>query len=242
MAVNPRVQPLTFRRRRHLGAAILAIAALMTVVLTHLPARERQVGFVCDRKSCWTVAIPQDSEGGPFIKGEIDLTGDGVPEGVQLAGNKISVIEEGVGIWRSDPTWRVVDIALGDPNNDGRYEILAALWKPNEAGKLVCHPYILAHRGGAMKLIWGGSAVINPIYELELADVDDDGVQEIVVLEAARTTKSSNALPRTLSVWDWHGWGFNLRWRSEVGSYRNLGIISQESGDMIVVHRTITYR
>ena len=167
----------------------------------------------------------------PFTESAIDLTGDGIPETILREDETLRVLQGDVEIWRSDPAWRVVDAALGDPNDDGRYEILAALWKPGEDGVLGSHPFIIGHRGGTVKVIWGGSAVTYGIHEIALADVDGDSVQELLVLESAQPGDGLDAVQRTLSVWDWHGWGFNLRWRSEPGRYRDLDSIE----DSIIV-------
>lgn len=43
----------------------------------------------------------------------------------------------------------------------------------------------------------------DPIREVELGDVEGDGVQELVVLE-----EQGNG--RVVTVWHWHGWGFSL--------------------------------
>lgn len=218
------MKPSAALRRQHVIAVTLAMTALATVVMAHLASGERQVGFACDRQTCWRVAVPQTPESATFIAGAVDLTGDGNAEIVQREGEELRVLQDGVEIWRSEPGWRIVDVALGDPNDDGRYEILAALWKLDAAGKLRSHPYIIAHRGGRVKLIWGGSAVTLPIHELALADSDGDGVQELWVVESAQPGDGADARQRTLSVWDWHGWGFNLRWRSKPGHYHDLGV------------------
>jgi len=209
--------------------ALLVLTVLGIATLAHLPRRARQVGFACDRyakirATCWAVAPLGIGIDAPFTAGAIDLTGDGVPETVLLEGDTLRVLQGDVEIWRSDPAWRVVDAALGDPNDDGRYEILAALWKPDDTGALTSHPFIIGYRGGAVKVIWGGSAVAHGIHEIALADVDGDGAEELVVLESARPGVAPDATERTLSVWDWHGWGFNLRWRSAPGRYRDLGV------------------
>ncbi len=207
---------------RRLFPVALLVAALSVVLLAHLSRPMRQVGFACDRQTCGPVAPPDDSAYTPFTAGAIDLTGDGIPEMVLLEGETLRVLQGDVEIWRSDPDWRIVDVALGDPNDDGRYEILVALWKPDDTGVLTSHPFIIGHRGGSIKVIWGGSTVAHGIHELVLADVDGDGVTELVVLESARPGDGPDVAHRTLSVWDWHGWGFNLRWRSETGRYWGL--------------------
>ena len=105
------------------------MTALATVVMAHLSPGEQQVGFACDRQTCWRVAVPQTPESATFIAGAIDLTGDGNAEIIQREGEELRVLQDGVEIWRSEPGWHIVDVALGDPNDDGRYEILSALWK-----------------------------------------------------------------------------------------------------------------
>jgi hypothetical protein len=57
------------------------------------------------------------------------------------------------------------------------------------------------------------------------------GLHELIVLESADMQAGPGATLRTLSVWDWHGWGFNLRWRSEAGQYSNLTLVTAEDGD-----------
>ncbi len=213
--------------RRLLPVALLILAALGTLILTHLPRPLRQVGFVCDQQTCWTVEPSASVVSAPFAEGAVDLTGDGVLETILREEETLRIWQGETEIWRSDPVWRVVDVALGDPNDDGRYELLAALWKPNDAGVLTSHPFIIAHRGGAIKVIWGGSAVTYGIHELALADVDGDRVEELIVLESAQPGDGPDAVQRTLSVWDWHGWGFNLRWRSEAARYENLGLTEE---------------
>src|SRR5690606_29266839 len=112
-----------------------------------------------------------------------DLTGDGVPETVRLEGEQVVVYEAGVEAWRGLPEWRVADLALGDPNDDGRAEIVLALWKADEEGVLRSHPFIVGYRGGTYRVLWGGSALAKPIHEVELRDVDGDGAEELLVLE-----------------------------------------------------------
>ncbi|HER35516.1 MAG TPA: hypothetical protein ENO19_08640, partial [Halothiobacillaceae bacterium] len=141
--------------RRLLLTALLALVALGTAILTYSPHSVQRVGFACDQQTCWAVDPPATGVNTPFTAGAIDLTGDGVPETILREDKTLRVLQGDVEIWRSDPTWRVVDAALGDPNDDGRYEILAALWKPDDSGALTSHPFIIGHRGGAVKVTWG---------------------------------------------------------------------------------------
>lgn len=184
-----------------------------------------RLAFSCNPQSCRPAGLlPPPGRSGRFWGGEIDLTGDCLPEKIRRVKEQVIVYGAGAEVWRSDPAWRVVDLALGDPNDDGRWEALLALWKPDETGAPRSHPFIIGFRSGIYRDIWGGSAVVDPIHEVELGDLDGDGRQELIVLEEAAHHG------RTISVWDWHGWGFSLRWRSPAGYYRDLVFIPAAAG------------
>jgi hypothetical protein len=195
-----------------------------------------RLGFACDSQTvrlssveaCRPVNVPQAPKTGPFRTGAIDLTGDGVVEQVRLEEQQVIVYGNGVETWRGLLEWRVVDLALGDPNDDGRSELVLALWKPDAAGVPRSHPFIIGYRQGAYRILWGGSAVADPIREVELGDVDGDGVQELIVLEERGDGCA-------VTVWRWHGWGFSLMWRSPPGRYRDLVLITGRSDHPLIV-------
>src|SRR5690606_7681093 len=107
--------------------------------------------------------VAGDGEMGWFWSGAIDLTGDGVPETVRRAGERVTVYEGGTAVWQSPEAWRVVDVALGDPNDDGRFELLLAIWQTDAEGHNRSQPYLVGHRGGEYQLLWGGRPVNTPI-------------------------------------------------------------------------------
>jgi hypothetical protein len=179
----------------------------------------RRLGFACDSQACYLVNVSQAPGTGVFRTGAIDLTGDGVVEQVRLEEQQVIVCGNGVETWRGLLEWRVVDLALGDPNDDGRSELVLALWKPDAAGVPRSHPFIIGYREGVYRTLWGGSAVADPIREVELGDVDGDDVQELIVLEERGDGCA-------VTVWRWHGWGFSLMWRSPPGRYRDLALIT----------------
>jgi hypothetical protein len=128
----------------------------------------------------------------------------------------VAIYQGGEQAWESPLEWQVLDVALGDPNDDGRGEILLALRKQDRSGVLQSHPFIIGFRGGIYRQLWGGSAVADSIEEIELGDLDGDGTQELVVLEGRGKDL------RAVTVWRWNGWGFRLDWRSEESKYRDL--------------------
>jgi hypothetical protein len=187
----------------------------------------RHLCFSCDSEGCDSVEeaeLPTENGAGLFDQGEIDLTGDGVSERVQRLGERVVIYQEGAEVWKSPPEWQVVDLALGDPNDDGRSEVLLAFWKQDDAGVPRSHPFIIGYRGGYYRELWGGSAVDAPIREVELADVDGDRVQELIVLEEA-----GDGAEQAVAVWRWNQWWFNIVWRSPEGVYRDLRLTSSQN-------------
>lgn len=119
---------------------------------------------------------------------------------------------------------------MGDPNDDGRNELLIIFYRPDVNGVLQSHPFIIGFRGGTYRTLWGGSAASDPILEVELGDLDGDGSQEMVVLEGQGEQGQS-----AVSVWRWHGWGFSLLWRSAVDIYRDITLVeAPESGIQLI--------
>ncbi len=196
--------------------------------LARLQPPERVVGFTCTSAGCQPTANVPVAAATPFVSGTIDLTGDGQTETILLSGGRVEIWQSGKLAWSSPPEWQVLDLDLGDPNDDGRYELLLSLRKPDHAGVSRSHPFIVGYRRGMFKLLWGGSALSTPIGEVALGDVDGDGAQELVALEEQPGEK------RTISVWRWHGWGFTLAWRSQPGQFVDLALVQDPTGDVII--------
>jgi poly-gamma-glutamate synthesis protein (capsule biosynthesis protein) len=204
--------------------------------------------FACTRTTCDRVnagAQPvAGTHAGLFAAGGIDLAGDGLAEQVRRQGEQVIVYAPTgepasdsaattagqTELWRSPAEWRVADVALGDPNDDGRGELFLALWKPDKDGTLRSHPFIIGYREGIYRTLWGGSAVADPLREVELADPDGDGTQELIVLE-----EGQGETAHTLAVWRWNGWGFSLAWRSLPGAYHDLTVVPARAGQHALI-------
>jgi hypothetical protein len=237
------------------GLLLLLVMAVMgaTNCRPHAPAQNPgdarlpaskpvTLAFTCTTGSCSSISPPDRPTGpGIFEQGAIDLTGNGIPELVRRHGTVLVVHEmnpdgEYHEVWQSPEAWRVVDAALGDPNDNGRYEMMVAFWKDDAGGIPRSHPFIVGYREGSYREVWGGSPIAEPIYELALADVDGDGLEDLIVLDAAPGTEDDAM--RNVSVWRWHGWGFSLMWRSEPALYRDLVVLPDIDAPAIIVVST----
>jgi poly-gamma-glutamate synthesis protein (capsule biosynthesis protein) len=88
---------------------------------------------------------------------------------------------------------------------------------------MTSHPFVVGYRGGIYRELWGGSPVHALILEVELGDLDGDGLEELAALEAPVDDSA-----RYVTVWRWHGWGFSLVWRSPPGEYHDLILLPAE--------------
>jgi poly-gamma-glutamate capsule biosynthesis protein CapA/YwtB (metallophosphatase superfamily) len=184
------------------------------------PTPSLQSTYQCEGLVCAEAQAPQGLafSGGVFEAGAADLDGDGQPETITLEGGRLQVCEpDGTLAWESPLRWLVVDAALGDPDWDGRPDLVAIFWKTDKTGVLRSHPFLIRQNGGRYEEVWGGSAVSEPIWEVEVTDLNGDGLDELAVLAMA-----SGGSGQTLSVWEWHGWGFSQEWRSAPGAFENL--------------------
>lgn len=190
-------------------AAAAWLAGLQPTVSLH---------FTCTRQTCApTSEVLGPTTDGLFWGEAADLTGDGKPEIVRRAGTRVAIYQADQVVWRSPDAWSVVDAALGDPNDDGRWELLLAIEQTGADGFEHSQPYIIGYRGGAYTLLWGGRPVADPIREVAVGDIDGDRIQELVVIE-----EHHDGSGQTVSVWRWSGWSFGLVWRSAPGNYRAL--------------------
>jgi poly-gamma-glutamate capsule biosynthesis protein CapA/YwtB (metallophosphatase superfamily) len=191
------------------------------------------ISYSCTHTECHSIQTSTKWTDGLFTSGEIDLTGDGIPEQVLLRDGRVSIFENGDSVWQSPPEWKILDVVLGDLNLDGRGEVTIALQKTDQDGVIETHPFLIGYRGGIYRQVWGGSAVSRPILEIEIADLDGDQDQELVVLE-----QDSMSLDRFVSVWRYSDWYFNRVWTSTPGNYSHIHITTDSKTGQAVIEIT----
>lgn len=175
-----------------------------------------------------------------------DLDNDSFPENYVLENGKLIITENEKMIWQSPSDWWIDDFILADSNNDGVVDINLSLWKSGNFGTskpfwikendmaVKNHFFVLDFSGGSIKQVWGSSNLAEPICEFKIADVDNDGKNELVVIEGDYS-QNLKCVGNYIAVWKWNGWGFSNEWRSEKGNFANLEIEKIDRKIYIVV-------
>ncbi len=128
--------------------------------------------------------------------------------------------------FKLDENWDIEDVIKGDFDNDGDPDVGIYLWKVGNYGDSLPfweksndtsykqHLFLFEEDGSA---IWQSSNLPYHNIKTILTDINNDGENELVVLE-----KPYDKAKTTVAVWKWDEWGFTNLWRSEPGNYTDL--------------------
>ena len=175
-----------------------------------------------------------------------DLDNDSFPENYDWENGKLTITENEKMIWQSPSDWWIDDFILADSNNDGVVDINLSLWKSGSFGSskpfwvkendmsVKNHFFVLDFSGDAIKQVWGSSNLAEPNCEFKIADVDNDGENDLVVIEGDYS-QNLKCVGNYIAVWKWNDWGFSNEWRSDKGNYANLEIEKIDEKSYIVV-------
>lgn len=166
---------------------------------------------------------------------QADLDNNSIPENYVLENGKLTIAENEKKIWQSPNDWWIDNFILADSNNDGIVDINLSLWKSGNFGtskpfwvkendmSVKNHFFVLDFVGGSVKQVWGSSNLAEPNCEFKIADVDNDGKNDLVVIEGDYSQKPK-CTGNYIAVWKWNDWGFSNEWRSEKSKILNLEI------------------
>ena len=152
-----------------------------------------------------------------------------------------------VNTWTSPAEWQVKEVVRGDLTRDGKVEFGLLVWRPFEPWpidkflpnpgrianfhndqNLSCHFILIGWDGEKYREIWAGSALANPISHLQVADINQDGYDELVAIEG----KYESSINGNLTIWKWQGFGFTLVDRIK-GVFSNYSLY--KSGQNVVL-------
>ncbi|MDD3006139.1 MAG: hypothetical protein PHX30_00955 [Candidatus Pacebacteria bacterium] len=164
-----------------------------------------------------------------------DLDSDGINEEYILQGGKLTIRGNAETIWQSADDWWVEDFAIADSTNDGVADINLSVWKSGSFGKfkpiwvknndpsVKNHFFIFNWEDGKIKPVWQSSNLDAPNCQILIDDINDDGENEIIVLEGDYADVP-DCSGKYIAVWKWGEWGFLNEWRSEEGEFEGMGV------------------
>ncbi|MPM51065.1 hypothetical protein SDC9_97811 [bioreactor metagenome] len=227
----------------------LFLNSLLLVLL--LPANQRTVWQVQDQKLL-SVAGNFDGQKGTVVVPVMrsDLNQDGRDECLQLQAGVASIQDcFGKTLWQSPAVWQVKEAQITDLNRDGEPEVMLLVWRPftpwpidqddPSGGRIKdfhnrdnesCHVILIHWARGNYNELWAGSALVRPVSQVHIADVDGDGWQELVALEGYYDSPFKGG---SLTVWRWRGFGFVLE--DEVNKFYQTVSVDQENGTNWIV-------
>jgi hypothetical protein len=228
--------------------AILLINSALALILVS-PARLNL--FMWDHEGLIQTNYPADA----LVSAELssaDLNGDGRLENLDFIASTAIIQRNGEILWSSPPDWRVIQASISDFNNDDQPEVALLLWREFapwpvdaymlHAGRIddfhdrhnqSCHLILIGWRGQAFGEIWAGSALADPIVAFRAADLEGDGRHELIALEGDYT--SSKLVAQSLTIWDWNGFGFTLRWRGLEGNLQAVSVSQSDKGPLFLI-------
>jgi poly-gamma-glutamate synthesis protein (capsule biosynthesis protein) len=177
---------------------------------------------------------------------QADLNNNSVLENYDLENGRLTITENGKMTWQSPGDWWIDDFVLADSNNDGITDINLTLWKAGSFGSskpfwvkendmsVKNHFFVLDFINGTVKQVWGSSNLVEPNCEFQITDIDNDGKNDLVVIEGDYSQKPKCS-GNYVAVWKWNDWGFSNEWRSEEGNFSGLEIEKISGKSYIIV-------
>jgi hypothetical protein len=183
---------------------------------------------------------------------EADLDGNTTPETLKLTEGVLDILSAGKTAWQSPKEWNVVQAEFADLNRDGAFEVTLLVWRPfrswpvdkwlpnggriasfHDADRYSCQIILIGWRNGQYREMWAGSALAEPIKSFAAADINGDGVQEMVTLENGYEDPRS-ATGETLKVWEWNGFGFTVVSKI-VGAFSKMALVRASDGRILIL-------
>lgn len=97
-------------------------------------------------------------------------------------------------------------IQVGDIDGDGVKEIAVCVYKTAKFHPVPAkRPFFYRLNEGKLEDVWLGSRLARPFDDYILFDVDQDGIDEIIAIEALENGN------KVIAVYDWKGFGFEVK-------------------------------
>ena len=236
----------------------LYLAGLILVLLMQaspVPLRALELGPV----GLVPAALPAGSNP-VLLPNTADFNSDGIPERLLLAGGRLTIVSAERSVWQSPAGWVVAQAGIADLNRDGHPEAVLLVWRAFSpwpvdqwlpyGGRITgfhtaagdsCHIILIGWRGREYGEMWAGSALAEPVRSFAVADLQDDGRQELLTLEGSYSDPApspdapQDSLPaHALKVWEWNGFGFSAV-STVVGLFHKMALVQANSGRILIL-------
>ncbi len=159
---------------------------------------------------------------------EQDLDGDGLEEEYRLENHILTVKEDGQVLWISPEDYSIDSFVLGDVDNDKEMNLVVSLWKTGSFGEMKPfwltgedleyknHLFVYRLQENQLEQVWCSSNLDRPTLSFSIEDINEDGLNEMVVEEGAYKQISperfavDSMAPSQTTLWMWNEWGFEL--------------------------------
>jgi hypothetical protein len=152
-----------------------------------------------------------------------DLDQDGDQEKISLNSGLLRIWSDNREIFTSDITWDVTLFDTGDVNNDQKPEFLLGFWRYGDFGpandysrlrrdpKKSYHLYLYQYDLNApnLRLIWGSSTLNDPIYSLEIININDKNYLDLTTGSYSQYDAWGKITGNAKSRWIWEDWYFS---------------------------------
>jgi hypothetical protein len=155
--------------------------------------------------------------------------------------------------WNSPAAWTVQQAAWTDLNHDGTPEVTLLVKRPfapwpvdrvlpyggyiqshQDAEGFSSHIILIGWKKDHWGELWAGSALARPVRSFQAIDVDQDGRQELVVLEGSYTDHDPQSAA-DIAVWKWNSFGFDLVSRLDRPVSRFIGVKTENKTALILM-------
>ncbi len=157
------------------------------------------------------------------------------------------ILQCGRGDWASPAGWFIQQADWTDLNHDSLPEVTLLVKRPfspwpvdrvlpyggyiqshQDMEGFSSHIILIGWKNDHWGELWAGSALARPVRSFVACDVDNDGRQELAVLEGNYTDTNPQAAS-SYAIWKWNSFGFDLISRSERPLTRLVAVTTRDN-------------
>lgn len=228
------------RRFQPLTIELFISIFLMAAGLSPVPVTLMQLTSTGLRPAAW-------QEAQPVSAGIMEISGSLIMK------NGTVRIQSPEGDWQSPAGWTVQQADWTDLNHDGQPEVTLLVKRPfapwpvdrvlpyggyinshQDADGQSSHIILIGWKGDRWGELWAGSALARPVRSFQVCDVDNDGRQELVVLEGNYAERDPR-VASDLAVWKWNSFGFDLAARLEKPASHFIPVRTKNNTTLILM-------